>query len=472
MPEAREYNEVRRWLIAVILLGIVVRFVGLTQESFWNDEAFSGYAAQFSSLKEVLALAAADVHPPGHLIFGWLWAQVFGASDFSLRCTSAIGGTLLIPTVFALGRRFYDERTALVGATLMAFLTQTIYYSQEFRAYIFVGLLSAISVLLLYDIFKGVGRLWQFAALAATLIANAYLHYFGLLFSVLIGFLFIAIAARTKRHIFPSTATAIIAMIAYVPWLPEMAKAPNILSHPVAPGLREIGLLSNVVFGPGWILVGLAGALLVAGFWYSRTNEKESVPIRQDLWLLAWILIPLAISIIVSYVKVPVYTPRNLFLAITPAVLLMARAICGFRPELRRTMAITVGFLVLHQGIQLSTKGHFIRPQKQELREATQYILARMSPADAVEVVGWDYLNVGYYLRQSNRGDAVHITPLEPGKRTGVPVGNGPWLFYAGLEVPPRNEIERRFEILEEMHFREATVLKVRRRNAERDDVP
>jgi len=472
MPEVRDKNEVRRWLIVFIVLGIVVRFVGLTRESFWNDEAFSGYAAQFSSLKEVLALATTDVHPPGHLILGWLWAQIFGATDFSLRCTSAIGGTLLIPAVFALGRRFYDDRTGLVGAALTAFLTQTIYYSQEFSAYIFVGLLSTISVILLYDIVAGNGRLWHFAALAATLITNAYLHYFGLLFSVLIGLLFLAIAIRTKRHILPSVSIAILATIAYAPWLPEMAKAPHILSHPVAPGLREIGLLSNVVFGPGWILVGLAGAVLVVGFWISRANTKEPVPNREDRWLLAWILIPLAISIVVSYVKVPVYTPRNLFLAITPAILLMARAIGGFRPELRRTMAITIGFLVLHQGIQVGTKGYFIHPHKQELREATQYILARMSPTDAVEVVGWDYLNVGYYLRQANRGDAVHITPLVPGQRTGVPIGAGPWLFYAGLPVPPRKDLERRFEVLEEVTFREATVLKVRQRLAEHDEAP
>src|SRR5687768_5657827 len=99
MPSLDSASSKRRayWTLAAItILAAIVRFVGLTRDSLWTDEIFSGYASQLASITDVIQYVSHDVHPPGYFIALWAWAQVFGDSDYSLRALSALGGVLLV----------------------------------------------------------------------------------------------------------------------------------------------------------------------------------------------------------------------------------------------------------------------------------------------------------------------------------------------------------------------------------------
>src|SRR5688572_29466797 len=95
-PSPRDYLV----LVVITLIAGLVRFIGLTRDSLWTDETFSGYASQFSTLGDLINYIKIDVHPPGYFASLWGMSKLFGNSDMTLRAFSAIGGILLVPVAF------------------------------------------------------------------------------------------------------------------------------------------------------------------------------------------------------------------------------------------------------------------------------------------------------------------------------------------------------------------------------------
>ncbi len=138
------------WLMPVIvLLGAALRLYNLTYHSLWFDEAISIRWAQsgVSRILEVSMKLVDDRLPPlYYLLLKW-WGDVAGLSEFSARFPSVVFGTLLIPVVYALGRRLFGQRTGALAALLTALNPFLIWYSQEARMYSLAVLLGTFGVL-------------------------------------------------------------------------------------------------------------------------------------------------------------------------------------------------------------------------------------------------------------------------------------------------------------------------------------
>jgi uncharacterized membrane protein len=469
MPEAKKPDQTHLWLWIIAILGFVVRVVTLTRESFWNDEAFSGWAAERVSVLDAIRVSASDVHPPGHFILGWIWGRLFGVNDFTLRLTSVIGGTLLILVAYRIGRQCFDRRTGLIGALLIAGLTQSIYYSQEFRAYIFLALFSALSVSVALDIAESNNRgedaeWWRYALLAAISILNSYFHYFGLLFTFILVIVVIQQAIKRRRGLSQSIAVGVLLVVSYLPWIPTMVGMSQKRTYLQSPGIKEIGLLANIYFGPGFWMDAVAAALLVAGAILIYSKKRELRSPRQDLRLLGWIIVPLVASLAVTFLRVPVYSPRNLLLALIPATLLLARSLVAIGGR-RASLPLAIAFLVVHHCFQFTHNGYFAHATKQQLREATRYVLDHRSPGEPIRVVGWDEQNIGYYLHQYGGEEDLRAEPLVEGHD---PAENWPgqfWYISAGIAVVRPDLLTSRFQVLDQHDFFNARVYHLRRRS-------
>ena len=107
-------------LIAILLIGLAARGIGITSESLWCDEISSlnhveqDFPAFFDSLLNV------DVHPPLYFILLRGWCRLFGANALSARLLSLVLGLLCLPAAFSLGRRLLDERASLMAALFLA----------------------------------------------------------------------------------------------------------------------------------------------------------------------------------------------------------------------------------------------------------------------------------------------------------------------------------------------------------------
>jgi len=122
-------------LLAVILLAFGLRLFRLDYQSLWVDEATSAYLTTLPPAQIVLNRAN-GLHPPTYFLALASWAALAGHSEFSLRFFSVAVGLLLVPLLYRVGRRLFDDpRTGLLAALLAALSPAHVVYSQEARMY-------------------------------------------------------------------------------------------------------------------------------------------------------------------------------------------------------------------------------------------------------------------------------------------------------------------------------------------------
>ena len=136
-----------RILIALTVLGAVIRFATLTSQSYWLDESQAAHEVSLTVAQMLSAWSSAEWNPPLYLIIAWPWAHVFGSGEAGLRSLSAVLGIALIPVLYACGVEFVSRRAGLVAALLVAVSPFMVWYSQEAREYMLLTLLSAGSLL-------------------------------------------------------------------------------------------------------------------------------------------------------------------------------------------------------------------------------------------------------------------------------------------------------------------------------------
>jgi len=122
-----------------ILAAFALRLYHLGGESLWYDETVSVFLAR-QSIPELIAHTARDIHPPGYYLLLHLWSWLAQPTlehglEFLYAWPSLFWGVLLLPLIFALGRRLFTPRVALVALWLTAINPYHIWYSQEVRMY-------------------------------------------------------------------------------------------------------------------------------------------------------------------------------------------------------------------------------------------------------------------------------------------------------------------------------------------------
>ena len=128
-------NVTRQPLIpGLVLFAFALRLYRLDAQSIWWDEAISIHLAT-SSLAEIVANRAGNLHPPLYFFLLRGWVTLTGTSPFSVRFFSAWFSTLLIPGIYAFGRRWLGRRAGLIAAILAALSPLYLAYAQEARAY-------------------------------------------------------------------------------------------------------------------------------------------------------------------------------------------------------------------------------------------------------------------------------------------------------------------------------------------------
>lgn len=182
-------------LLALTVLGAVLRFATLDLQSLWNDE---GTTASFMRLahNRLLGVSYHETTPPTYFIGLWLWARVFGTSAVALRFPSALAGTALIPIAYWAGRTFATRRVGLIVAALCAVNPLLVWYSQEVRPY---GLLVTFGALSLVVCARAVkrpepGRLAVWVVVCALTLA---VHYLGV-FLIAAEAIWLLVAARRQ----------------------------------------------------------------------------------------------------------------------------------------------------------------------------------------------------------------------------------------------------------------------------------
>lgn len=121
-------------LIAILILGLVLRLISLDQSLWWDEAINVVYARDLGLWYYLTTYILGDFHPPGWFFILWVFTHIFGFSEIASRLPSVMLGVATIFLAYLIGKRF-SNKVGLVSALFLAVAPLHIYYSQEARPY-------------------------------------------------------------------------------------------------------------------------------------------------------------------------------------------------------------------------------------------------------------------------------------------------------------------------------------------------
>jgi 4-amino-4-deoxy-L-arabinose transferase-like glycosyltransferase len=388
------------WVFLFILIGFGLRLQNLSFQPLWGDEGWSFYFA-VQPLPELLALTAIDIHPPLYYILlkGWLFITGIGPEE--ARFFSVITGTMLIPTLYVLGQRLFDDRVGVTGAAVVSVMPMAIYYSQEVRMYGLVTLLGAMAVYF----FVRQGSRWL-TAYVVTMTAALYTMYyaaliflFQILYILLTRFWFRERKGRfASKFVYSTLAPFIYVALIYLPWL--IYAGPRLVNYVENKRdvegylpLNFIRFLGDhlVAFSVGHLSPNLQQYIWVAllfvviaslGFMAALSFNKHKPHLYLPLYLFTPLLMGYLINLV--YPFTPRFFERTLLLAAPAYWLLIAAGIIWLWD--RQYLLVGTVVLAMLLVINVSLIGFYTmaRYPNEDYRPLLKDIATRATPEDTL----------------------------------------------------------------------------------------
>jgi mannosyltransferase len=386
-------------MVGVLLLAALLRFHRLDFQSLWFDELMSWVRSSLGTLREVSQSGAERNWPPGYFFLLHYVINLIGDSGFIMRFPSALVGVMSVAAIYPLGRRLFDDMTGVIAAAVLTVLWPPVFYSQEARAYSFLILFAITSTFfwhrMLGKLDDGTLSGWDAAGYAASAIALAYLHYFGVLLVFLQGAAAGLHLLRKPRHLLMIGGLYLAIAVSYLPQIAALFDSAGRVSGWIKPPpIYPITLVATLAYFFNYQIIasGLGLALILASAIFSLIDKTNEVRLRPPSvlgsnWLLVGWMIGLPTVIYLrSVLYSPVFLYRYSLLSAPAAYLLLAHALTklpgGKLARVVAALAITVFYL----GNLIYGLDYYSAPTKTQIREAVGYVTSHpeMSREDLV----------------------------------------------------------------------------------------
>lgn len=341
--------------IALILLGVILRLIPMTQ-SWWLDEAINVRAAVRYSIPELFgSYATGDFHPPLYHLFLHLAVTLLPPTEFVSRLPSLIADIGIMILIYKLASK-HSKMFALALSVNNGLL---MYYANEARMYT----MAAFGVMLVFSLLfskkhhfrLGIDRslLWQ--TLPKTLLIAASI-WFALSFDYLPWLLL-------PVWLVLAPIATLIAGVGLLVWAPlliqQLSNGLSVASE--FPGWSQVVggfslkavvlvpikfLLGRISPSPDWVyFLWAVIPILIAGYGMLRLVRMRRQP--RTWILIAWVLVPTTLAILISpFISVLSYF-RLLF--VVPAVILLVADGLLSKPQFRHKLAASI-LIVLTTG--------------------------------------------------------------------------------------------------------------------------
>ncbi len=380
-------------LPAALLLGLVLRLIGLEARSLSYDDTFSIFLAR-RSLAEILSGTAADTMPPLYYFLLHFWMSIGGSAWF-IRLLSVLLTLLAIFLLYRLGEIWLGRSAAGWAAFLAAISPLLIYHGQDVRMYALLVAAQLGYLLCFTSIWRRThddrSAAWSWVGLVLCGAAAMYSHNVAVI-ALAVPDLFLLLKRKWKILLRLVAAQVVIGLLA-LPWLllvpGQIAKVQKAWTLP-PPGLVEI-LQAVVMFTASLPLSAplLALALLLSlqifvmlGLELRRTWREE--PERRSgigLLLALGAFPPLALFA-ASYVVKPVFVPRA-FLVSSLAFDLLAGAVIARTWSRGVGKLLALGF-VLAAAISLPSHYTYQNFPRSPYKAAMTYLEGVVGPGERV----------------------------------------------------------------------------------------
>lgn len=376
---SRTKSKIQAVLLAILLLGLSLRLVGLGQ-SLWLDEAAQAVMSA-RSLEFIWFGRVADFHPPLFYFLAHFWMQL-GRSETWLRLLPVTFGVANIYAIYLLAQKLFPNQKISLGtwtlglgplaSLLLAIAPFHVYYSQEFRSYTLLGLLGTLALLFIYE--------KHFFRLALVNLLLFYSHYaFFTFFAVQVAYFLFYDRQNLSRFI-RNTLYVIPFM---TPWLPQLYAQlrSGVDIDAYLPGWRSVLSLPFLKALPTVIFKLVAGRISFLSRWlyglyivfvFAVTFFGLFVTRHRHSNLYYWVFAPILLLLAVSY-WIPQIQPFRLIYILPPLILLFSSASIRY-PKLMLTLLVYIALV--------GNLAYFTRPrlQREQWRQATDFLKSQQSP--------------------------------------------------------------------------------------------
>lgn len=369
-------------ILPIIVLGLALRIISLDQ-SLWLDEAINVLATQkFSFLGMITEYAKADFHPPLFFIILWIWTKLFGIGEQIVRIPSVIFGVATIYIIFLLGQKLYSKTLGLISALLLAINPLHIYYSQEARMYALATLAVALNFFLFIKILKN-ERVKFFHLVISNLLVLSSDYVAYLSFPSQLILLLLSGQWRLLKFWLKSVGIAILLGLW---WLPVFLSQLNIgsVASSNLPAWKFIVGGFDVKTTPLTLVKFIIGRISLSDktiyyltllpicslFIYLILRSLISIRSSFRSLLLCWLLVPIVLATIISFV-VPIYSYFRVLFTLPSFIILVALGILSYQSKLRYIFLGTVLFIQAFSSIAYLFNSNY---QREDWRGLVNYL--------------------------------------------------------------------------------------------------
>jgi mannosyltransferase len=331
--------------------------------SLWGDESWAATLAVKPWL-DIIRIVAHDTSPPLYYLCLHAWMRFFGTSEIAIRSLSFLFFLGTAFTVFLIGKRLWDKKTAIL-ATLLTFTNPFLFiYAFEGRMYALLALTSTLSI---YFFLKK-NRLGFILATTAAL----YSHHFSIFVVIWEGIWALGENwGKPIKTIIKNLSDFFIIGLLYIPWLYPLYYQTSLvgsgfwLGRPTVSVL--IGTVRKFLIGPEEENLSLVAYFLIIIVLFFRRWLKDK---KKSAFIVGWFLSPLIFTFLVSQFFQPIFYDRYMLMAIPASALLIA--------SLRRKplIALILAIIIL---LGIVNCRYFSLPTKRPFRELANYVKTEAS---------------------------------------------------------------------------------------------
>lgn len=405
-------------LVIVLIVASAARFWNLGTESFWYDEL--AMTDLTDSMDDVVATLRIG-NPPLMIILGHIWGEIFGYDEVGVRSLSAVVGVGAVGMLYAVSKQLFDKNIALIAAGLAALSGYLIYYSQDYRYYSMIVLLTLLTYYFFVRALQTEKR-WYFALNVLFSVLCYYTHPFGVFMMFAQGIFFLIYAQQYKSLWIPWFVSQIAIILLTLPhiwllWTVYLdSSSNNLLSYIVRVRYNTpfFATVKYIVYDEIYLrVIPLATANIVffSGVIYRirRPGESYSKCIRKDLQnlkalftndlnslllVLIWFFSIMIIPYLLGFVMGPTFLDRYVIGAAPPFFILLAVALWAMRNSIPLYASVGALLVVMIFGLL----AYYEEPRKEEWEHVFNIIEENETANDRI-IYNLGIYNPGVRLR-------------------------------------------------------------------------
>ncbi|HUO70231.1 MAG TPA: glycosyltransferase family 39 protein [Solirubrobacteraceae bacterium] len=418
-PAVRErFMQVLPVLAPSALAALIVLYE-LGTRSLWLDESATvAITAQHgSALWEAIARDGGNML--GYYLLLHALTGAFGHAPALIRAPSVVGfvGTVAITSMIA--QRLFGRRAALAAGLLTAVSLPLVFWGQDARGYALMTMFVAASFLALIALVEQPRSRRAWAAYIAMTLLAMYMSFVAVL--VLPAQLVVLLTRREAARAVLSAVAVLAACCVPIAVLAVLRGSSQLFWVP-APNLKRIGEMARWLTSAGMppnfhrtatgtialvVTLALVAALLAAAIPQRRR-------IGWPVWLtVAWLLVPLGLSLAESLAGQPIQLARNSLLSLPAVALVLAWGLT--HPRISPWLGVSaLGALLALRALQLAPS---YGVSSENWKAATQRVITATRPGDCIAFYPSDgRMAFAYYIPTGAQAPA----PVLPGAAWGV----------------------------------------------------